>query len=63
MNVVGQNKTALNETSKTLELLKPVPGYENITEEELCRISESLKELSLLLRMICTDGISPDHGS
>ncbi|MFN8153538.1 MAG: hypothetical protein U0Y08_04520 [Bacteroidia bacterium] len=63
MNAIEHSKTASNDTVNTLKMLKSVPGYENQTEEELYRISESLKELSLLLRMISIDGVASDHGS
>ena len=63
MNAIEQSKKEPNDTANTLKMLKSVPGYENRTDEELYRISESIKELSLLLSMICIDGVSPDHGS
>lgn len=63
MNAIEHSKTEPNDTANTLKMLKSVPGYENRTDEELYRISESLKELSLLLRMISMDGVASDHES
>lgn len=63
MNAIEHSKTELNDTANMVKILKSVPGYENQTDEELHRISESIKELSLLLRMICVDGVYPGHGS
>lgn len=61
MNEIEHSKKEPNDTANILKMLKSVPGYENQTKEELYRISESLKELSLLLRIICMEGVSPDH--
>ncbi|HRH65179.1 MAG TPA: hypothetical protein PLU53_02665 [Bacteroidia bacterium] len=63
MNAIEHSKKEPNDTANNLKMLKSVPGYENRTEEELHRISESLKELSLLLRMISLDGVASDHES
>ena len=63
MNAIEHSKTEPNETANTLKMLKSVPGYKNQTDDELHRISESLKELSLLLRMISKDSVASDHES
>ena len=63
MNSIEHSKKEANDTANMVKILKSVPGYENQTEEELYRISESLKELSLLLRMISMDGVASDHES
>lgn len=62
MNASEHNKGVLNEPKVTIEMLKSLTGYKNCTDEELCKISESLKELCLLLHKLRVDDVDQDHG-
>ncbi len=63
MNASEHNKGVLNEPNATIEMLKSLSGYKNCTDEELCRNSESLKELCLLLHKLHVGDVDQDHGS
>lgn len=62
MNASEHNKGVLNEPKVTIEMLKSLTGYKNCTDEELCKISESLKELCLLLHKLHVGDVDQDHG-
>lgn len=41
-----------SKTEVTIEQLRAIPDFESMSEEELLRLAESIKELALLLNLI-----------
>jgi len=63
MNPKERNKGVTDENAVTIELLNSLPDFKNCSDEELCRISESLKEFCLLLHQLSKDGDDQGHES
>ena len=57
------NNRHLEDKALMVDMLKAISGYEDLSEDELCNIIESIKEFTLLLSMLSLHAENPENGS